>query len=205
MVYANRRLGDLNRYAVDLNQSGRTLIMDNSVSRKRRVVTICSLFLGTTGFVIGGLFAVAGAGMYGSPFQGGSYFNNTLMLILVFGPFAILPCAIFDIWKPGLGGLALCASSIIDVVVIILNNWTEYGFSVYNSAGASTFVALPIFVVGSLLYYSSQSTRAWNIWIWRGLLALLVIAFLFFAWKIAPDHWFFIKRLFEGNSNPPEI
>lgn len=183
----------------------RNELLDKTHPRKRRMATVFAIVLGVIGIVIGSLFIVAGAGMYGSPFQGGAYFNRTLMLVLVFGPFAILPCAVFDIWKPGWGGLLLCACSTVDVAMIILNNWSEYGFSVYNSASASTFVALPLFMMGSSLYFTGRSTATRGIWIWRMLLALLTGVFLFFAFKLGPDHWFFIEQLFHHNNNPPEL
>jgi len=179
--------------------------MDNSTNKKRRIIVVGTLVFGAIGLVIGALFSIAGAGMYGSPFQGGSYFNKTLVLVLVFGPFAILPCAILDIWKSGWGGLTLCLASVTDVCVIILNNWSEYGFDVYNSATASTLVALPIFIAGSLLYFSGRPNRSWNVWIWRGSLALLIVTLCFFGCRILPDHWFFMARLLEGDRNPPEI
>lgn len=174
---------------------------------RSKLSLVLAIIFGALTMIVGVLFLVAGAGMYGSPMQGDAYFNTTLLLILIFGPFAVLPCVLFDIWKPGLGGLALCASSLIDVVMIVLNNISSYGtgLDAYNSLTATSCVALPIFIIGSVLYFSRRNEGNWHRRVWQALLVLFVLTAIFFVYKIGPDYWFFVERLSGGPTNPPEI
>ena len=153
----------------------------------RSLVLIFAFLIGVVAAKIAVLFAIAGAGMFGTPFQGDSFFNITLLLVWVFGPFAILPLTLFDTWKPGWGGLLLCGSAVVDVGMICLNNIYMNGFSVYNAVTASASIALPVFAIGSLVYFSGRKESTWSIWIWGFMLALLILAAIFFAFKIGPD------------------
>lgn len=125
----------------------------------RQLCLILAFFAGILAVFGSALFAVAGAGMYGSPFAGDPYFNTTLLLVLI-GPVAILPCAILDYLKPGGGGIILSGLAILEIIPISLNNIYQWGFAIHNAALAILFLALPMFSIGVLLVFSSKSFRS---------------------------------------------
>ena len=55
------------------------------VVKRRRTILILALVVGILAICGSALFAIAGAGMYGSPFAGDTYFNVTLLIVLLIG------------------------------------------------------------------------------------------------------------------------
>ncbi len=155
------------------------------VNRKR--ILVASLIAGILALLGAALFAVAGAGIYGSPFAGDSYFNATLLLVLLWGPFAILPCTLLDWRKPGYGGIVLCGCAVIEVGVITLNNLREWGFAVHDAALGSMCLGFPMFVMGTFLFASSRSHASWLRWVWRIECLLAALATGFFLWQVGAD------------------
>ena len=151
---------------------------------KRRPILVCSLIIGTLAFLGSGLFAVAGAGILGSPFSGGSYHQITLLLLLICGPVIVLPCTLFDLRKPGYGGFVLCSLALVEVGMISLHHVMEYGFNIFNAAGASLFIALPMFVIGSLLLFSGKPHAAWLNRAWWIELFLAASVSVWFLWQL---------------------
>ncbi len=156
--------------------------------KNRKRILVVSGVCGILAFLGAGLFAVLGAGMYGSPFADGDvYFDLTLLFVLLLGPVAVLPCTILDCFKSGLGGILLCGFAIADVIAICLNNSVTSVFIV-QTAGLITFcLALPTFVIGTLLFFSSgRSDGRWKT-IWWFELALASVPAVYFSWQVGLD------------------
>lgn len=155
------------------------------------------------GMVVGALalagavgFAIGGAGRYGTPFQGDAFFNITLALVLLLGPCAILPCTMYEIRRPQWGGIMLCSLALIDVLMIVANNQGAWGFAMHNAALAAFGITLPMFLIGSLLFFSTRPLRMGLHGLWYvELMAALMIAG-YFTWQVGADglsaliHWF---------------
>jgi drug/metabolite transporter (DMT)-like permease len=157
------------------------------VIKHRHLIVILATVIGVLGILGSALFTVAGAGMYGSPFAGDTYFNLTLLLVLLCGPVAILPCTILDRHKPGLGGLALCGFAIVAVVPITLNNIRQWGFAIQDAGVASFCLAFPMFTIGSMLLFSSPPQRSELKWIWRVELLILSAIAVCYSWLLRDD------------------
>ena len=155
--------------------------------KRRRTILILAFVVGILAICGSALFAIAGAGIYGSPFAGDNYFNVTLLIVLLIGPVAILPCTILDYLKPGCGGSILCGLSIIEVVSIVLNNIRQWGFAIHDAALASFSLALPMFAIGTMLIFSSSSHRKELNWIWRVEVLFAVVVAAYFSWHVGAD------------------
>ncbi len=155
--------------------------------KSRKAILTFSVIIGTLALLAAGLFAVAGAGIYGSPFAGDTYFNATILLVLLFGPVAVLPCTLFDWWKPGYGGIVLCGLAILEVVVIALNNLREWGFAVHDAALGSLCLAFPMFVIGTLLFFSGKTHVSWLNWVWRFQVFFAATVAAYFVWQVGAD------------------
>ena len=153
----------------------------------RKPILVWALITGTLAVLGASLFAVAGAGIYGSPFAGDSYFNATLLLVLLCGPAAVLPCTLFDMWKPGYGGIVLCGLSVIEVLVITLNNIREWGFAVYDAALGSLCLAVPMFALGTLIFFSGKPHVPWLKWAWWIEVLLAASVTGYFLWHVGAD------------------
>ncbi len=153
----------------------------------RKQIFVVSLITGVLALLGTGLFVVAGAGIYGSPFAGDSYFNTTLLLVLLCGPFAVLPCTLFDGQKPGYGGIVLCGLAVVEVAMITLNNVREWGFAVHDAALGSLCLGFPMFVIGTLLITSSKPHASWLNWVWWIELLLAALAAGYFLWQVGAD------------------
>ncbi len=161
---------------------------------------ILTLALGSGVIAIVGAiwFAIAGAGFYGSPFSGDFYFKATLMMVLLFGPLTVLPASIIDIFKPGRGGLLLCGLADIELAVIALNNLREWGFAIHDAALGSVCIAFPMFLIGSLLFFSGQQRSGWTLRIWRVLLAIAISVAVFYCWHVGQDGFEALVHLLRG-------
>ncbi|GIX00828.1 MAG: hypothetical protein KatS3mg111_4160 [Pirellulaceae bacterium] len=166
--------------------------------KSRKVILTSSIIIGTIALLGAGLFAVAGAGIYGSPFAGDTYFNATLLLVLLFGPVAVLPCTLFDWWKPGFGGIILCTLAIFEVVVVVLNNLQEWGFAVHAAALGSLCLAFPVFVTGTLLFFSGNPQVSWLNWAWRFEVLLAATVAAYFMWHVGADGVSALRHLLRG-------
>ena len=155
--------------------------------KSRKLIFVFSAIVSTLALLGAILFSVAGAGIFGSPFAGDSYFNATLLLVLLFGPVAALPCTVFDWWKPGVGGVLLCVLALFEVFLIVLNNIREWGFAVHDAALGSLCLALPMFILGTMLFFSSSLHVAWVDWVWRIMLLLVATVTMFFMWRVGAD------------------
>ncbi len=111
-------------------------------------------------------FVLAGAGMFGSPFQGDPYFNLTLLMVVMFGPAMILPSALLDVWKPGWGGIFLCTTTILEGIGLMLNNFYEIGYNAYNVATAGVFLVVPMFALGSCLVVTGPRNSPKRLVVW---------------------------------------
>lgn len=156
--------------------------------KPRTRVLWVSTIAGVLAAIAASLFAVAGAGIYGTPFAGNRYFNAALFLVLLFGPFAILPCTLLAIWKARWGGIILCTSAIAETVSILLLNQREWGFAIHDAAIAFCVIALPVFVLGSLLFRSDDSADSkWKMHLWRLELAVMAIVSMLLLWQVGND------------------
>ncbi len=153
----------------------------------RKPVLIFSVFFGSLALAGAVFFAVAGAGIYGSPFAGDAYFNFTLLLVLLCGPVMILPCTILDSFRPGVGGFTLCGMAVVEIVVIALNNIQQWGFAVHAAALGSLCLALPMFVIGTALFLSVNQQVSRLNWLWRLELLLVAAAAGVFSWQVGAD------------------
>lgn len=168
--------------------------------KSRKVILTFSVIIGTIVLLGAGLFAVAGAGIYGSPFAGDTYFNATLLLVLLLGPVAVLPCTLFDWWKPGYGGIILCTLAIFEVVVVVLNNLRERGFAVHDAALGSLCLAFPIFVIGTLLFFSGKTHVSCLEWAWRFEVLLAATVGAYFVWHVGADGVGALLHLLRGGT-----
>jgi hypothetical protein len=153
----------------------------------RQWILVASGVCGILALVGAGLFVVAGAGWAGSPFQGGTYFNVTLFLVIILGPVAVLPCTILDYFKSGLGGLLLCGFAIADVIAIVLNNTRDWGFAIHDAGLGALCLAFPAFVIGTLLFFFSGRCDGRLKSIWQIELALAAVPAVYFSWHVGPD------------------
>ena len=168
--------------------------------KARNPILIASLVTGTLALLGASLFAVAGAGIYGSPFAGNFDENVTLLLVLLCGPVAILPCTLLDWWKAAYGGIVLCVLAIIEVGVISLYNDREWGFAMHDAALGSLVLALPMFAIGTLLFFSGQPRAAWLNWLWWIALIVVAIVMCYFLWWVGADGVRALMSLLRGET-----
>ncbi len=154
---------------------------------QRKLILIASGLIGVLGLMGAGLFALGGAGIDGSPFQGDAYANITLALVLLLGPCAILPCTLYEIRRPQWGGILLCSLALIVVLMIAANHQREWGFAIHQAALVSLCLALPMFLIGSLLFFSSQPLRMGLHGLWYIELVLAVLIAGYFGWQAGSD------------------
>lgn len=158
------------------------------LQRNRKPILITAAVLGVLALLGAALFAVAGAGMYGSPFDGDAWYNATLLAVLLIGPVAILPCVVFDYLKPGRGGWMLCGLALVDVLAITLHNQCEWGFAIHSAGLATLGLTLPMVVVGTLLLLSTNPAPGSTlVWIWRIEMILGGIIGIYFLWQVGWD------------------
>jgi len=79
--------------------------------------------LGLIGFVGSVFWAIAGAGIYGSPLQGPRSWITAVMLFLLTGPMALLPLAILGIWHRRWAGRLLLLASLVSAVLAVRVMW----------------------------------------------------------------------------------
>lgn len=167
-----------------------------TLQRNRKPILITAAVLGLLALFGAALFAVAGAGIYGSPFDGDAWYNGTLLAVLLVGPVAILPCVVFDYLKPGRGGWLLCGLALVDVLAITLNNQCEWGFAIHAAGLATLGLTLPMVLLGTLLFLSANpDSGSLLVWIWRIEMILAGIIGIYFLWQVGWDgisalvHW----------------
>ncbi len=170
------------------------------MTRYRMTVLLFSAMVGVLALLAAILFTVAGAGIFGTPFQGDAYFNTTLLFVLLSGPCVVLPCVLFDWMKPTIGGLLLCTFSLIEVVAVALNNTREWGFAMHDAALASLIIALPMFAIGTLLFYSHSSTSATLRRIWQTEAGVAMLVAGFFCWNVGADGISSLIALLQGGT-----
>jgi hypothetical protein len=87
---------------------------------------LCSsgIAVGLIGFVGSVYWAIAGAGMYGSPLTGRSEWITSVVLFLLSGPMALFPLAILAIWQRRWAGWLLVLSSFISAFFAVRVMWT---------------------------------------------------------------------------------
>ena len=166
--------------------------MNPSNTFRRRVLVSSTVFgtlgLATTAFVM--IFVV---GRFGSPMRllyspfEGDWDGSRSLLMLLCGPVAVLPCVLFDMWKPSLGGITLCSLSLAEVGFIVLYNQRQWGFAVHDAALWSLCLAFPTFVIGTLLFFSGKPHVSWLNWVWWIALLLAVSATGYFLWHVGAD------------------
>jgi len=116
-------------------------------------------------------------GRFGSP-------TPLLLLFLLCGPVALLPCVLFDMWKPSLGGITLCSLSLVEAGFIALNNQRPQGFAIHDAALGSLCLAFPMFVIGTLLFRSSKLDVSWLNWVWLIEVFVAASATGYFLWHV---------------------
>lgn len=87
----------------------------------------------------------------GPSFGDSAYGNLNLLAVLALGPVAVLACLILERRRPGAGGTLLCLTSVLNCLAIALFNSRTWGVAWMGTVLASTFIALPTFVIGLLL------------------------------------------------------
>lgn len=157
------------------------------VRKGRQILLAVSTLIGVFALLGAGWFTVAGAGMFGSPFAGDTYFNATLMLVLICGPLTILPCTLLEMLKPRWGGMLLCSLSLAEAGVLVLNNCYQWGFAIHNAALGSLCLAAPMFLLGFLFLGSTPSKDRWSPMIWWGETTVAAVVAAFFLVMVGRD------------------
>ena len=167
----------------------------------RRCVLFSSAVIGALALVATALFVIFILGRLGSPmgllrspFEG-DWRGSTLLFVLLCGPVALLPCVLFDIWKPSLGGITLCSLSLAEAGLIALSNQRQWGFAIHDAALGSLCLAFPMFVIGTFLVRSSKLDVSWLNWVWLIELFVAASAMGYYLWHVGADgvsalfHW----------------
>lgn len=170
-------------------------------ARNRQIGVWLTLAVGVLSACLATCFSIFGAGMYGSPLTAGDANSNwNLVLVLVLGPFAILPCALLEFRKPAWGGTALCTLAICDAGLIIRYNVREWGFAVHD-AGLGTFcLALPMFLLGTLLQFSSRTFSKLRFMIWCAQASIVMALTAYFTWQVGQDGFSCLLALLKGET-----
>ena len=85
------------------------------------------------------------------------------------------------------GGIFLCVLAMIEVGVITLYNNRAWGFAVHDAALGSLVLALPMFAIGTLLFFSGQARASWMKWLWWIDLVLVATVMAYFLWCVGAD------------------
>ena len=157
------------------------------MAKLRIAATGGAIVVGILALAASGLFAIGGAGMFGSPFQGTDRENLLLLLTLLLGPVAILPCALLDLARPGWGGLLLGILALADVAAIVAFNQRMWGFAIHDAALGSLVLAAPAFLIGSLLFFTAPSRSRASLWIWLAAASIAVLVAGWFSWQVGRD------------------
>lgn len=96
---------------------------DADIERGAKWICSTGIALGLIGFVGSVAWAIAGAGIYGSPLQGRREWVATVILFLLTGPMALLPLAILGIWKRRWAGRLLLLASLASAFFAVLVMW----------------------------------------------------------------------------------
>lgn len=129
--------------------------------------------LGSLQFVGGILWALAGAGVYGSPLHGGAPWVNRVLLFLATGPMSLLPASVLAIWWPRLAGAWLTVTAVVSAIAAILvmhpilpgsGEWSSGGESVayYTLKWSLALIvpfSLPMLILGVAFLWSPGSTK----------------------------------------------
>ena len=159
--------------------------MDVPIWRHRLLVA--STLFGVLAALGAGVFAMFGAGIYGSSFGGGVHHNLTLLLVLLCGPLAVLPCVLMDRRIPGWGGIALCSMSLVEVGIVASYSVRSWGFAIHDAALGSLVLAAPMFLVGSLFLSSSPCKYKTMERVWWGHMAIATAICAYFVWMVGRD------------------
>ena len=143
----------------------------------RRWVLFSSTVIGALALAATALFVIFIVGRFGSP-------TPLLLLFLLCGPVALLPCVLFDMWKPSLGGITLCSLSLVEAGFIALSNQRPQGFAIHDAALGSLCLAFPMFVIGTLLFRSSKLDISWLNWVWLIEVFVAASATGYFLWHV---------------------
>jgi len=134
---------------------------------RRRICLVLSLIIGLLALAGTIWFAIAGAGIFGSPLTAGDpYANRMLVLVLIFGPALILPCTFLEIWRPNWGGFVLTILALCDLGMIFLYNVRQWGFAIHDAGLGAACLALPMFILGSAMLFTSPIRHRLLITVW---------------------------------------
>lgn len=134
---------------------------------RRRICLVLSLIVGALALAGTIWFAIAGAGFYGSPLTAGEPYSNwMLVLVLLCGPALILPCVLLELWRPNWGGFVLTILALCELGMIILYNVRQWGFAIHDAGLGAACLALPMFILGSLLLFTSPIRHRMLITVW---------------------------------------
>ena len=75
----------------------------------------------------------------------------------------------------------------IQVAVIALHNMMEWGFAIHDAAHGSLCLALPMFAIGTLLFFSGMRRGSRVDWLWWILLVLAGMVMGYFLWRVGAD------------------
>ena len=166
----------------------------------RRFILAFSFFVGVLAFAGAVLWAIAGAGLYGSPVAG---INNTdkmlLLLVLMCGPMAVLPSTIVEHRFSNWGGSSLATLSFVPILCVCLSAVqsldTPAGSLSYATATVWLCVGAPNFALGSSLLLSNAEKSGVLLVVWLIELPLAVILTVYYAWYT--DLWHLALRFLD--------
>jgi len=119
--------------------------------------------LSLIGFLGGGLWLIAGAGMYGSPVSGAhkvnaltglpNYWEFWIFWVVAVGPMGLLPCTLLENFFPRVGAIAMMAAAIFVAEAGILSGRGSdgWGYRCDDALIVMGCIAAPIMVLGVAL------------------------------------------------------
>jgi|RhiMetdeSRZDD1v2_1073273.scaffolds.fasta_scaffold235184_2 hypothetical protein len=84
----------------------------------RTVMVFTGVALGGVEFVGACLWAIGGAGIYGSPLGGGPWANRVIVFLLT-GPMSLLPASVLAIWRPRWAGVWLTVTAVASAIAAV--------------------------------------------------------------------------------------
>jgi len=164
--------------------------IEKSSSRtlRRRISLVLSLIIGLLALAVTIWFAIAGAGIFGSPLTAGDpYANRMLVLVLIFGPALILPCTFLELWRPNWGGVVLTTLALCELGMMILYNVRQWGFAIHDAGLGAVCLALPMFILGSAMLFTSPIRHRMLITVWFCEFAAAATIGAYLTWQVGRD------------------
>lgn len=131
---------------------------------RSKIILVSRLIGGISLLAAGGATLLAGLGL-----------DLAIAKFLLAASVAVFACVEVDRWKPGWGGISLCGLAfILDFTACYISIHKTFGFDVYVGGLISLCLGVPLFAIGTLLFFSAQRPRSWLDQVWWYLFVMAI-------------------------------